>query len=631
MASTYVNDLRIEEQATGENSGTWGTKVNSAFSQIAEAFSYGTKQLAADANETFTMPDGTSDGTRSLYLKITSAGSLTATRTVTLGPNTVSKLWIIENATTGSQSITIAQGSGGTVTIPTGAVKMVYSDGAGSGAAVVDALTDVYLASVDHAAFGDNKKAIFGAGSDLQIYHDGSHSRIDDAGTGKLILRGNDAVEIHKYTGEYMITAVADGAVTLYHDDSAKLATTSTGVDVTGTLSADGLTVDGSSTAQINGSDSTLSGTNFDVHLLVGATGGGVRLGEESTTNDSFVGTTGTNDLQFVTYNGSSWGSRMTLTNGGNVGIGTSPSGANLHLDSNDTDVTIRLENSTQSGGYIQYTSADELRFYTGAAIRTTIDSSGNLLVGTTQTPATLITTSTTSHAGTGISDIGYLSVARDLTSFPNSGGVAFFNRLATDGPIADFRKDGVSVGSIGTLSGYITIGRDDTAIVFQSAEDNIQPFNQTTNSGRDAAIDLGKDTVRFKDLYLSGGISSSGNRNSLDISNGSTGIGRIECKDEFGIADDSTTTLLDSECGACLIHVYDNSTGDGAVYFATYQGGTQIIARDRSSLFSTSDEDGKYCLYKSSSSHNLVFKNRIGSTRSMSILIVGAQAAKSS
>ena len=53
-----------------------------------------------------------------------------------------------------------------------------------------------------NATFGDNDKAIFGAGSDLQIYHDGTHSRIDDAGTGKLILRGNDAVDIHKYTGE---------------------------------------------------------------------------------------------------------------------------------------------------------------------------------------------------------------------------------------------------------------------------------------------------------------------------------------------------------------------------------------------------------------------------------------------
>ena len=95
--------------------------------------------MAADANETFTMPDATADGTRSLYLKITSAVSLTVTRTVTLGPNTVSKVWIIENATSGSQSITIAQGSGATVTIATGAKAMIVTDGAGGGAAVFNA------------------------------------------------------------------------------------------------------------------------------------------------------------------------------------------------------------------------------------------------------------------------------------------------------------------------------------------------------------------------------------------------------------------------------------------------------------------------------------------------------------
>jgi hypothetical protein len=100
---------------------------------------YGTKQMAADANETFTMPDATADATRSLYLKITSAVSLTATREVTLGPNTVSKTWIIENATSGSQIITIKQGSGATVNVPNGSKVMVVTDGAGAGAAVFNA------------------------------------------------------------------------------------------------------------------------------------------------------------------------------------------------------------------------------------------------------------------------------------------------------------------------------------------------------------------------------------------------------------------------------------------------------------------------------------------------------------
>jgi hypothetical protein len=66
---------------------------------------------------------------------------------VTLGPNTVSKVWIIENATTGSQSITIAQGSGATVTIATGTKAMVVTDGAGAGAAVTLATPTVNLAS----------------------------------------------------------------------------------------------------------------------------------------------------------------------------------------------------------------------------------------------------------------------------------------------------------------------------------------------------------------------------------------------------------------------------------------------------------------------------------------------------
>jgi hypothetical protein len=103
--------------------------------------------MAADANETFTMPDASADGTRSLYLKITSAVSLTVTRTVTLAPNTVSKVWIIENATSGSQSITISQGSGATVTIANGSKAMIVTDGAGGGAAVTLANPTVSLAT----------------------------------------------------------------------------------------------------------------------------------------------------------------------------------------------------------------------------------------------------------------------------------------------------------------------------------------------------------------------------------------------------------------------------------------------------------------------------------------------------
>ena len=137
--ATYVNNLRLKEIATGDESGTWGTSTNTNLELIGEGLGYGTEQVAADSNETFTMADGVADGMRGMYLKFTSAGTLTATRTLTLAPNTVSKVWIIENATSGGQIITIKQGSGGTVDIANGDRAMLYTDGAGAGGAVLTA------------------------------------------------------------------------------------------------------------------------------------------------------------------------------------------------------------------------------------------------------------------------------------------------------------------------------------------------------------------------------------------------------------------------------------------------------------------------------------------------------------
>jgi hypothetical protein len=92
--------------------------------------------------------------------------------------------------------------------------------------------------------FGDSDKAIFGAGSDLQIFHDGSNSYVQDAGDGALILNTTNGGGVYVYSaGETMATFNSNGAVNLYYDNAAKLATTSTGIDVTGTVTADGLTV----------------------------------------------------------------------------------------------------------------------------------------------------------------------------------------------------------------------------------------------------------------------------------------------------------------------------------------------------------------------------------------------------
>lgn len=144
MASTFDNNLRLREMGTGDESGTWGARTNENLELIGEALGFGTEAITTNADtHTTTIADGSTDPGRAMYLKYT--GALDSACTITLAPDTISKLWFIENATSGSQNIIIKQGSGATVTIPASSTKLVYSDGAGSGAAIVDALDKIDL------------------------------------------------------------------------------------------------------------------------------------------------------------------------------------------------------------------------------------------------------------------------------------------------------------------------------------------------------------------------------------------------------------------------------------------------------------------------------------------------------
>ena len=148
MASTYDNDLRLNEMATGDGSGTWGETTNLNLSMIAEAFSYQTEAtFGSDADVTATIADGASDKYRGMYIKVTSSTSLSASRDLTIAPTTVSKIIFIENSTSGSQSIVVKQGSGSSVTIPNGKSKICFLEGTGSGASVYDGLDKLALSS----------------------------------------------------------------------------------------------------------------------------------------------------------------------------------------------------------------------------------------------------------------------------------------------------------------------------------------------------------------------------------------------------------------------------------------------------------------------------------------------------
>ena len=138
--ATYVNDLRLKEIATGDESGTWGTSTNTNLELIAEAMGHGAEAVANASTHTITMADGATDQFRSTFLRLTGGGQAC---TVTLAPNTLSHTWIMRNET--AAVLTLTQGSGANVAIAAGQTKIVATDGAGSGAIVYE-MDDLELA-----------------------------------------------------------------------------------------------------------------------------------------------------------------------------------------------------------------------------------------------------------------------------------------------------------------------------------------------------------------------------------------------------------------------------------------------------------------------------------------------------
>ena len=138
--ATYVNDLRLKEIATGDESGTWGTSTNTNLELIANAMGVGAEAVANASTHTITMADGAADEFRSTFLRLTGGGQAC---TVTLAPNTLSHTWIMRNET--AAALTLTQGSGANVIIAAGQTKIVATDGAGSGAIVYE-MDDLELA-----------------------------------------------------------------------------------------------------------------------------------------------------------------------------------------------------------------------------------------------------------------------------------------------------------------------------------------------------------------------------------------------------------------------------------------------------------------------------------------------------
>ncbi len=413
----------------------------------------------------------------------------------------------------------------------------------------------------------DNAKAIFGTGSDLEIYHDGSNSIISDQGTGNLVLRAGDFRLKNADSSETMILAAANGAVQLYYDNAAKLTTSSTGIDVTGTAVTDGLTVDGTAVITTDGNTTQLTLKSTDADASVGPrldltrdsaspaaddTIGVLRFVANDSADNSFsyafiqgfivdptdgsedgklvietklaganrerismdatelVINESSQDLDFRIESDNNSHALFVQGSDGNVGIGTGSPTRALSVFGDTAGVISITSNSTDGISSLSFgDTADD-----NAGRVNYLNASDAMLFYTAATERMRIDAAgnflvgKTSASG-GIA--GSVLAGSGLTRFTASGiAVAEINRLSSDGSIIDFKKDGTTVGSIASEGGDALVIQSGTTsgsgLHFHPTSALIRPARNGATI--DAAINLGASTRRFKDLFLSGAIS---------------------------------------------------------------------------------------------------------------------------
>jgi hypothetical protein len=418
-------------------------------------------------------------------------------------------------------------------------------------------------------AFGDADKAIFGAGSNLEIFHEGNSLIRTTSGSQNLVIKsqatGYDLfldsardVLIRGVGGENGIKVIGNGAVELYHNNVKKIETTATGIDVTGAASADQLNSNngklflddnGSHNGVINAPASlfinfdsdntsasesvvfgydrdstsggtsvvTINSTGIDVTGTVTADGlivdGGGLISNSATGNTLVIsGSTAVNTGGNITLEGNtaSDASQIKFKNGstevmrvagGKVGIGTSTPSGRLSIEgatATSEQSHITFENTSGAKKFAIGGGKSGATNNGFAVVNVTdntsplfIDDSGTVLVGKTAT--------TLSVAGAYISASGSVGVTRA------SDDCLTLNRTGNDGALASFYKDGSPVASIGVASGDITIdgASEHTGLRFEASA--ITPRHN--GSASNSYVNLGSSSVTWENLYLDGGV----------------------------------------------------------------------------------------------------------------------------
>ena len=206
MADTTTTTFSLTKPEVGASADTWGTKLNTNLDTLDDLLD-GTTAVKPNLTASQWKVGGTAVTSTAAELNVLDCIPATLTAT---------ELGYVDGVTSAIQTQINSVSTTASAALPKAGGTMT-----------------------GNTVHGDNVKDTYGADADLEIYHDGSNSIIHDNGTGNLLLKG-DNVSLRSSGNESYVTGVANGAVSVYHDNSEKLATTASGVSVTGDLYASG-------------------------------------------------------------------------------------------------------------------------------------------------------------------------------------------------------------------------------------------------------------------------------------------------------------------------------------------------------------------------------------------------------